>query len=449
MHLMLLSVALARLAGAWVRESGFVELDLGNLLHPTSQTEWLILIGAGVVVLLVLVLGAWLLGKLLARWFVGRKPKSTGTPPPLDVAELYDLRAADLKEDLDFWKQIAREVGGPVLELGTRTGRVSLELAKTGLIVTGLEPSRPMLQRARAKAEELSSKTRLEWVEAELYNFSLGGRKFRLMLLPAACLQELADLQQIEQCLRCAAAHLEPDGRVVLEVPAPHLETLKTERRHVKALYSTRTNQVVNYYHSQEADPLWHKLKITHEYEIWESSKPRKVNISLQGHYFSCPEMLLLLRAAGLEVETIYGSYAREPLSQKSQRMLFLARPLRVPAAPAALPAPASESRASGKQAIALPAPASAAADQTSPTWPAIPAQPALVPAGGSSAASGSVKADEEVKPKLPPALPSPAPASSAGEKAPSPAPAQGLQPPAVPPSGGRSTNQRRKTNNR
>jgi hypothetical protein len=201
---------------------------------------------------------------------------------------------------------------------------------------------------------------------------------------------------------------------------------------------------VVNYYHTQEADPLWHKLKGAHEYEIWESSKPRKVNIATQGYYFSCPEMLLLLRAAGLEVETIYGSYAREPLGQKSQHLLFLARPLRVAAQPVpAAVTPALAARPSGKQA-ALPAPNTpTAADQTSPTWPAVPV---AVPAG-SSAASGGVKADAGAA-ATPAALPPPSPSSSLGSKAPQPAPAQGLQPPAVPPPGGRSTGQRRKTNN-
>ncbi len=438
MNLLLLTVAPAHLAGVWAREPGVVLLDLGRL-HPTTQAEWLILIGASVAVLLVLVLGAWFLGKLLARWFVGRKPRPTGAQPPLDEAELYDLRTADQKDDLDFWKQIAKEVGGPVLEVGTRTGRVALELAKTGLIVTGLDPSRAMLQRARDKAEELSRKTRLEWVEAELYNFSLGGRTFRLIFLPAATLQELADLQQVEQCLRCVAAHLEPDGRVVVEVQAPRLDLLKMERRHVRTLYSARTNQVINYYHAQDADPLWHKLKGAHEYEIWEGSRPRKVSITTQGYYFSCPEMLLLLRAAGLEVETIYGSYAREPLSQKSQHLLFLARPLRVAAA---LPASAQSGKVSGKPTPALPAPATPAADQTSPTWPAVPV---AVQAGSSAAgASGKAEADPtQQQPTLP------APSGSVEVKAPQPAPAQGLQPPALPPSGGRTTSQRRKTSNR
>jgi ubiquinone/menaquinone biosynthesis C-methylase UbiE len=446
MNLLLLTIALARLAGVWVRESGFrgvsVVLDLGNL-HPTTQPEWLILLGLGVGLLLLVALMVFA-GIRLGKWFMGRTPKPTGATSPLDEPELYDLRTADLKEDLDFWKQIAREISGPVLELGTRTGRVALELAKTGLLVTGLEPSRAMLQRARVKAEELSPKTRLEWVEAELYNFSLGGRKFRLILLPMPALQELSDLHQIEQCLHCAAAHLEPDGRVVLEVQAPRLEALKAERHLVKAFYSPRTSQVVNYYHSQEADPLWHKLKGTHEYEIWESSKPRKVSIPTQGHYFDCPEVLLLLRDAGLEVETIYGSYAREPLSQKSQHLIFLARPLRVPTLPASAPTPALAARPSGKQAMALPAPANpAAAGETSPTWPAIPV---AVPVGSSASAS-SQKAGAEAT--ATPALPPPAPSSSAGEKAAQPAPAQGLQPPAVPPSGGRSTSQRRKTSNR
>jgi ubiquinone/menaquinone biosynthesis C-methylase UbiE len=378
-----------------------------------------VLIGAGIGLLLLVVLLVYL-GIRLAKWRTRRKVKPAGASMPLDEPEVYDLRIADMKDDVEFWKKIASEVGGPVLEVGTRTGRLAIELAKIGLIVTGLEPSRAMLQRARVKAEKLDPKTRLEWVEADPANFSLGGRTFRLIMIPAAALQDLPGLQEVEQCLRCVAAHLEPEGRLVLAVQAPRPELLKAERRHVKTLYSTRTKQPINYYFSQEVDYNWQRLKTVHEYEIWEDHPPRKIQTSVTGIYFTGPEMLLLLRAAGLEAEATYGSYSRERPGPKTEQFIFLARLPRV--AP-----PAPEAKSSGKQAAeALPAPA---ADQT---WPALPAaKPALVSAG-SSAASSSSEAEREAT-SAPP-LPSPSPSGGVLGKAAEPAPAQGLQSSALPP---------------
>jgi SAM-dependent methyltransferase len=53
--------------------------------------------------------------------------------------DLYDLENPDYEQEGSFYLSIAREVGGPVLELGCGTGRVSIPLAQNGLVVTGLD----------------------------------------------------------------------------------------------------------------------------------------------------------------------------------------------------------------------------------------------------------------------------------------------------------------------
>ena len=48
-----------------------------------------------------------------------------------------------------FYERVARQVGGPVLELACGTGRIALPLAKAGLYVTGVDRSEAMLTIAR------------------------------------------------------------------------------------------------------------------------------------------------------------------------------------------------------------------------------------------------------------------------------------------------------------
>ena len=64
--------------------------------------------------------------------------------------EAYDaFYAADpppmVAGDVAFYERLAREAGGPVLELACGTGRVALPLAEHGLDVTGVDSAPAML----------------------------------------------------------------------------------------------------------------------------------------------------------------------------------------------------------------------------------------------------------------------------------------------------------------
>ena len=51
----------------------------------------------------------------------------------------HDLECGDYRDDLPFWLALAAETGGPVLDIGAGTGRVTLELAAAGTAVVGLD----------------------------------------------------------------------------------------------------------------------------------------------------------------------------------------------------------------------------------------------------------------------------------------------------------------------
>ena len=70
--------------------------------------------------------------------------------PYADLPDLYDLEHAGFSDDVELYLRLAEVVGDPVLELGCGTGRVLVPLAAAGHLITGIDRSRPMLNRARA-----------------------------------------------------------------------------------------------------------------------------------------------------------------------------------------------------------------------------------------------------------------------------------------------------------
>ncbi|MDQ6751787.1 MAG: hypothetical protein M3Z33_13685, partial [Actinomycetota bacterium] len=72
------------------------------------------------------------------------------------TAELHDVRWHDLEcgaysADLPLWLELAAGAGGPVLDVGAGTGRVALELARAGHVVTALDSDAGLLCALRGR----------------------------------------------------------------------------------------------------------------------------------------------------------------------------------------------------------------------------------------------------------------------------------------------------------
>jgi SAM-dependent methyltransferase len=120
----------------------------------------------------------------------------------------HDLECGAYSEDLALWLELAHRVGGPVLDVGAGTGRVTLELAATGVEVVALDVDMPLLAALAVRADGLP----VETVVADARHFSLGGQRFRLIIVPMQTLQLFGGRPGRAAFLRCALDHLEPGG---------------------------------------------------------------------------------------------------------------------------------------------------------------------------------------------------------------------------------------------
>ena len=102
------------------------------------------------------------------------------------VAEFYDYVVPYReRRDVDFFVELARQSGGPVLEIGSGTGRVLIPTARAGVEIVGLDSSASMMEVCRAKLahEPQEVQTKVQLVEGDMRQFDLG-REFRLVTVP-------------------------------------------------------------------------------------------------------------------------------------------------------------------------------------------------------------------------------------------------------------------------
>lgn len=129
----------------------------------------------------------------------------------------YNSSRPQAVADGAFYERVAREVGGPVLELACGTGRIALPLAQAGLQITGVDRAEAMLTIARCKLAALpaSVQERLNLVNQDMSALDLGWR-FGFVFVPARSFQALLTIGLQRKSLEAVRRHLEPTGRLAL-----------------------------------------------------------------------------------------------------------------------------------------------------------------------------------------------------------------------------------------
>ncbi len=133
----------------------------------------------------------------------------------------HDVECGGYDADLTLWRELAREAGGPVLDVGAGTGRVAMRLAGEGLDVTALDRDEVLLEALSGRAE--AAGLEIETVRADAAGFELPSR-YALIAVPMQTLQLLPDGAAREGFFASARRALLPGGLVAAAI-ADALET--------------------------------------------------------------------------------------------------------------------------------------------------------------------------------------------------------------------------------
>ena len=251
------------------------------------------------------------------------------------TAEMYDHTVPYReRKDVAFFVEAARESGGPVLEVGCGTGRVLVPTAREGLEITGLDLSPHMLKvcRERLEGESQEVRARVRLVEADMRGFDLG-RTFRLVTLPFRPFQHLLTVEDQLACLGCLRRHLQPGGRLILDVFNPSLEGLTRQNLGEEIApepeFVMPDGRRVVRKHKMVARDFFQQVIRTDlvYYVTHPDGRQERLVHALAMRYFFRFEAGHLLARAGFEVEQLYADYDKSPYGSKDPgELIFVAR---------------------------------------------------------------------------------------------------------------------------
>jgi SAM-dependent methyltransferase len=228
-----------------------------------------------------------------------------------------------LGADVDFYRGLARETGGPVLELGCGTGRVLLEIARDGLACTGLDTSQAMLDVARSKTSQPAPR----WIRTAMQEFDLGGERFRLVFSAFRSFQHLYSVEDQLRCLACVQAHLAPGGRFAFDVFQPRLERLclDEEPEEEDMRFQHEGDEVVRYARVSR-DRAAQLMHVTMRYERWRGGRVvANEEARFRMRWFHRFELEHLMARAGFDDVRIYGDFDRSPVGRDSPAFVVVA----------------------------------------------------------------------------------------------------------------------------
>ena len=261
------------------------------------------------------------------RYWLPTKPKQVNQY--LRTAHLYDLDERDnLTADIPFYLSYAPK-GSELLELACGTGRVSLELAKAGHSVTGLDISEAMLKRFREKliSSDPSISQRISLIQGTMANFALN-KKFDLIMAPFRAFQALINDEDIAGCLGCVHKHLTDQGLFIINTFRPYKqldqswcypETIQWER------YDAATGcQIVKKHWGDRIDT---DRQIIYPHQAYELTDPdgniERITEDLTLRYWYYDQLKELLLRNHFTIIEEYGWYDKSPI-EDGRELIFV-----------------------------------------------------------------------------------------------------------------------------
>jgi SAM-dependent methyltransferase len=225
------------------------------------------------------------------------------------VAERYDESAADMFDPaviepvVDLLVELAGS--GRALELGIGTGRIALPLAQRGVPVHGIELSKAMVARLRAKpgGEDIGVTI------GDFATTTVDGT-FSVAYLVFNTIMNLTTQAAQVACFRKVAAHLEPGGCFVIEVGVPELQRLPPGET-IRAFHVSETR-----WGFDEIEVATQGLT-SHHFEIVDGRLER---LSIPFRYAWPSELDLMAELAGMSLRERWSGWKREPFTSESRK---------------------------------------------------------------------------------------------------------------------------------
>ena len=234
----------------------------------------------------------------------------------------FDLICTNQRKDIRIWKALAKEFGGPILELCCGSGRITQELIEDGYNIFAIDNSNEMLDILRAK-----NLPNLEIINSDMTNFKLN-RKFKFAFISYSSFQQLITLEEQVKCLNNIHDHLEDGGVLAMDINPRICEGVEIlPRTHSYTAGYPLNKSTVTMYTSYKIDRINQVKHWKDEYiEIAENGEKQRTYVDISLKECSKDHMKLLFEKCKFKIINTYGDFERGDVTEESENLVYVAQ---------------------------------------------------------------------------------------------------------------------------
>jgi len=250
-------------------------------------------------------------------------------------APFYDWENARTlgRRDVPFWRDVALQARGPVLELGCGTGRISLPLARAGVDVVGIDRSAPMLERAakrlgaQRKRDGGRRRRRLHLLRGDIRYLPFGPASFKTVLAPYGILQSLVREKDLIATLDAVSQVLAPGGLFGVDL-VPDVPNWREYSNKIQLRGRAAGGSHLTLVESVTQDRKKHLTTFNQTYIERRGKQTREHTFDLTFRTLPIPAFTKRLEKAGFRIEAVLGDYRGGPWDERADVWIMLARRL-------------------------------------------------------------------------------------------------------------------------
>ncbi|HLJ69351.1 MAG TPA: class I SAM-dependent methyltransferase [Chloroflexota bacterium] len=242
--------------------------------------------------------------------------------PYAGIVDEYEWEHEAFQEDVELYCNLL--ASGPVLEIGSGTGRITQALAAAGFEVWGVDPSAAMIGRARMRLEGLPQ---AHLVEASVLDLAID-RQFAAAIFPLNTLWHLTEYETQLRALQTVRRLLQERAVLLVDVSNPLTLADRGANGEVRRRFRRQASGTVLTGFSSAFDDEARQVLTLHVWydRLASNGALQRSETVLDLRYLYRFELEGLLRLAGFETEHAYGSYDLEPYSGDSSNIIVMAR---------------------------------------------------------------------------------------------------------------------------
>lgn len=171
--------------------------------------------------------------------------------------EYYEEPHFMLENDIEITIPLCEPISGNrILEIGSGTGRMTIELLKRGGIITAVEPAPTMRKKLKEKCAGFLNNKSLFIIDSDLLNFKPQRMKFDILVFPMV----IDHIERLEDVFMLADTVLKKRGKLIISGVNPYYLMIvrrgmvyRNEQKNRPTTPTTTMDVIRAYYHSFSA----------------------------------------------------------------------------------------------------------------------------------------------------------------------------------------------------